>query len=60
MGEKYDETRSDCDADITGSGVENLEIIEVIKPIIFYTYTENEKTLKVIAQRAVVLVESKK
>ena len=58
LGEKYDETRGDCDADIAGSTVENLKIVEVIKPIIFYTYQENEKTLKVIAQRALVLVES--
>ncbi len=35
------------------------EIIEVIKPIIFYSYKENENTFKIIAQPAVVIVQSK-
>lgn len=60
LGENYSETRTDCDATISGTGVENLEIIEVIKPIIFYAYQENEKVMKVIVQPAVVIVQSKK
>ena len=59
LGETYSETRTDCEATIAGTGVENLEITEVIKPIIFYSYQENEKTLKVIVQQAVVIVQSK-
>jgi len=59
LGEPYSETRTDCEATIAGIGVENLEITEVIKPIIFYSYQENEKTLKVIVQPAVVIVQSK-
>ena len=35
------------------------EIIEVIKPIIFYSYQENDKTMKIIVQPAVVIVPSK-
>jgi hypothetical protein len=59
LGETYSETRTDCEATIAGTDVENLEITEVIKPIIFYSYQENEKTLKVIVQQAVVIVQSK-
>ncbi len=59
IGEIYADTRTDCEATIAGTGVENLEIIEVIKPIIFYSYKENENTIKVIAQPAVVIVQSK-
>ncbi len=59
LGESYTDTRTDCEATISGTSVENLEIIEVIKPIIFYAYQENDKTLKVIVQPAVVIVQSK-
>jgi hypothetical protein len=59
IGESYTETRTDCEATISGTSVENLHIIEVIKPIIFYSYQENEKVLKVIVQPAVVIVQSK-
>jgi hypothetical protein len=59
LGESYSDTRTDCEATISGTGVENLEIIEVIKPIIFYAYQENEKVIKVIVQPAIVIVQSK-
>lgn len=59
LGENYTDTRTDCEATISGTDVENLEIIEVIKPIIFYSYKENENTFKIIAQPAVVIVQSK-
>ena len=59
LGESYSDTRTDCEATIAGTSVENLEIIEVIKPIIFYAYQENEKVIKVIVQAAVVIVQSK-
>lgn len=59
LGETYTDTRTDCEATISGTSVENLEIIEVIKPIIFYDYQENDKTMKVIVQPAVVIVQSK-
>lgn len=60
IGESYADTRTDCEATISGTGVENLEIIEVIKPIIYYAYQEYEKVIKVIVQPAVVIVQSKK
>lgn len=59
LGEAYNDTRTDCEATISGSSVESLEIIEVIKPIIFFAYQENDKTLKSIVQPAVVIVQSK-
>jgi hypothetical protein len=59
IGESYSDTRTDCEATIAGNDVENLEIIEVVKPIIFYAYQENEKVIKVIVQPAVVIVKSK-
>lgn len=59
LGESYSETRTDCEATISGTGVDNLEIIEVIKPIIFYSYQEEEKIKKIIVQPAVVIVQSK-
>jgi hypothetical protein len=59
IGESYSETRTDCEATIAGTGVEKLEIIEVIKPIIFYSYQEEEKIKKIIVQPAVVIVQSK-
>ncbi len=59
IGESYSDTRTDCEATIAGTGVENLEIIEVVKPIIFYSYQEDEKVKKVIVQPAVIIVQSK-
>lgn len=59
LGESYTDTRTDCEATISGTSVENLEIIEVIKPIIFYAYQENDRILKVIVQPAVVIAQSK-
>ena len=59
LGEDYTDTRTDCEATISGTGVENLEIVEVIKPIIYYSYQESDKVMKVIVQPAVVIVQSK-
>ena len=59
LGEKYSLTRTDCEATISGTENENLEIIEVIKPIIFCSYRDNDKISKAIVQQAVVIVKSK-
>ncbi len=53
LNETYSETRTDCEATITGISAENLVIKEVIKPII----TENIDGLPHIVQKAVVIVE---
>jgi len=55
IGESYNETRTDCEANIAGSSHENLVIVEVIKPII-YTKVGNSK---IVIQKAIVVVQSK-
>lgn len=59
LGETYSDTRTDCVATIAGESADNLEIIEVVKPIIYYSYLDNERVIKVIVQPAVVIVKSK-
>jgi hypothetical protein len=60
LGEKYSQSRTDCEASIAGTNTENLEIVEVIKPIVFYSYNEQNNIIKTIAQKAVVVVEEQK
>jgi hypothetical protein len=55
LGESYNETRADCEASISGNSHENLEIIEVVKPIIYFKYGD----MKTIIQKAIVIVQSK-
>jgi hypothetical protein len=55
IGEYYDETRVDCEASISGTSHENLQIIEVLKPII-YAQVGNSK---IVIQKAIVIVQSK-
>jgi len=55
IGESYDVTRTDCEATISGKSHENLEIIEVLKPIIYVKYGNT----KMIIQKAIVIVQSK-
>ncbi|MEZ4828839.1 MAG: hypothetical protein R3C61_21510 [Bacteroidia bacterium] len=54
LGESYDETRTDCEASISGTNTENLKIVEVIKPIIRL----KSDGFSHIVQRGVVIVES--
>jgi len=56
IGERYNETRLDCEATISGVGHENLKIVDVIKPII-YAKTGNAQ---LVIQKAIVIVESEK
>ena len=53
-GEPYDETRTDCDANIAGDSQENLVITEVIKPII----RVNRSGVSRIEQQGRVIVKS--
>ncbi len=55
IGEVYDITRTDCEATISGASHENLEIIEVLKPIIYIKYGNTS----MIVQKAIVIVQSK-
>ncbi|MEM8886817.1 MAG: hypothetical protein AAGD28_02445 [Bacteroidota bacterium] len=54
-GEAYDETRTDCEASISGDSEENLFIQETLKPII---RQEEDGFIKII-QRAIVIVAQK-
>jgi hypothetical protein len=58
IGEPYKETRTDCEATLSGVSSENLVIIEVIKPIIYVTITSNQTSAKVIVQPAIVIAQS--
>lgn len=55
IGEKYDVTRADCEATISGTNHENLFIIEVLRPIIYIKYGNT----KMVVQKAIVIVQSK-
>lgn len=55
IGEYFDETRTDCEASISGASHENLEIIEVIKPIIYAEFGNS----KIVIQKAIVIVQSR-
>jgi len=52
-GEKYSETRTDVQANISGTSANNLSIKEVIKPVL---YTE-ENGRRILIQKGVVIVE---
>lgn len=54
-GESYDETRTDCDATITGESAENLVIVETMKPIIRQVRGRESR----IVQKGVVIVETR-
>lgn len=53
LGEKYTDTRTDCDASVAGDGTGPLRIVEVIKPIVYL----RGGGFNQIAQRGVVIVE---
>ena len=55
MDETFKETRTDLDATISGSGTENLVVVEVIKPIVRI----GEATFSRVLQKGIVLVQSK-
>lgn len=55
IGEDYNITRTDCEASIAGESTENLQITEVIKPIIRL----HSGGVSFIVQKAVVVVKAK-
>ena len=57
IGQDYDQTRTDVEASIAGEGVENLTIIDVIKPIIRLEDKATGTTS--IIQKGIVIVQSK-
>lgn len=60
MGLPFKETRTDLDATIAGTGTDNLEVVEVIKPIIRATEKGGEAGFSRIVQKGIVIVESRK
>jgi hypothetical protein len=56
IGEKYSDTRTDVEASISGASLDDLEIIDVIKPIIRLKINNKSS----IFQKAIVIVESRK
>ena len=57
IGEPFNETRADCEGHIAGESVEDLVIVEVLKPIIRVRDDNNHVQQ---LQRAVVIVESRR
>lgn len=55
IGEDYNITRTDCEASIAGESTENLQITEVIKPIIRF----RNGGANIIVQKAIVVVKAK-
>ena len=55
LGEPYNETRTDCEANIAGESSEGLVITDVIKPIVRL----RSGGAGIIVQKAVVIVEEK-
>lgn len=54
-GEKYTETRTDVEASISGSSMNNLVISDVIKPVLY----KEENGRKMLLQKGVVIVNEK-
>jgi len=55
MGQPFSETRTDLEASITGSGTEDLVVVEVIKPIVRL----GERSYSRVVQKGIVIVRSK-
>jgi hypothetical protein len=53
LGEKYSETRTDCEATIIGKEKKDMIVTQVIKPIIYRKSPEG----LTLAQKGIVLVE---
>ena len=60
LGQPCDETRTDLDATISGSDINNLVVVEVIKPIIRFVVCDNHGKFSTIIQKGIVVVEARK
>ncbi len=54
LGERFDETRTDCTANIVGDATKNLIITNVVKPIII----QEDQGYHIILQKGNVIAES--
>lgn len=53
LGEKYNDSRTDCEANIVGKEGKNMIITQVIKPIVY----KQEVSGPVLVQKGIVIVE---
>lgn len=60
MGQSFTETRTDLEVSIVGSGLDDLIVVEVIKPIILYVRTDGPLRDTAVVQPGVAIVESRK
>lgn len=58
-GEDYSETRSDCDASIAGDSVDDLVIVDTLKPIIRVVAKYGDGQSSMVIQKGAVVVRSK-
>jgi hypothetical protein len=56
IGQSCDETRTDLEATIAGSGTDNLVVVEVIKPIVRAIVRDG---FSFVVQKGIVIVESR-
>ena len=56
IGQKFNQTRTDLEATISGEGTENLIVVDVLKPII----RMGNSTNSVVIQKGIVIVETSK
>jgi hypothetical protein len=59
LGQHFQETRTDLEATISGSGTEDLTVVEVIKPIIRALARDAPGTIGLVVQKGIVIVESR-
>jgi len=55
MGQQFRETRTDLEATISGTGTDNLVVVEVIKPIVRFGTRDSSR----VVQKGIVVVQSK-
>jgi hypothetical protein len=55
MGQPFNETRTDLEASITGTGADDLIVVEVIKPVV----RVGERAFSRVVQKGIVVVQSK-
>lgn len=55
VGEAYEDTRTDVEANVVGTATDHLVIVDVIKPIIYLKKGDT----RTLIQRGVVVVQSK-
>ena len=58
-GEPYSDTRNDCDASIAGESLENLVIVDTLKPIIRLVVRADGREQSIVVQKAAVVVRSR-